>query len=85
MSTPKTKTTHRTHHITYTPPQPMFALCPDCELLVLVQVATWQDVQTAEGVSVRLPVYLPQEPALSPVLGEEHRCRTEHTAKHGDA
>jgi hypothetical protein len=76
MSTPKTRTPHRTHHIPYTPPQPMFAACPDCGLLVLVQVASWQDVESAEGTSVRLPVYLPQEPTRSPVLGDEHRCPT---------
>jgi hypothetical protein len=76
MSTPKTKTTRPTPHITYTPPQPMFGVCPDCGLVVLVQVASSQDVQTAEGVSGRMPVYLPQDPPLNPVLGEVHRCGT---------
>jgi hypothetical protein len=72
MSTKKPK--HVAHQITYMPPQPMFATCPTCGLLVMIQVASWEPVEMADGTSVRMPVYVPHDPPLSPVLGEPHVC-----------
>jgi hypothetical protein len=62
MSTPKTAKDTRPLHGCYLDPQPMFALCPTCRMLVLGHLVMQGDARVWMGT--------PRTAAL----GEEHVC-----------